>query len=63
MGQSMTFAVSAVVDETGTISGVRHSIESALQLGLDYQRQGYSNIRVTSEDAVFTLEQFRMLVE
>ncbi len=59
----MTFAVSAVVDQTGTISGVRLSIESALQLGLDYQREGYSNIRVTSEDAVFTLDQFRMLVE
>ena len=63
LGQSMTFAVSAAVDETGTISGVRHSIESALQLALDYQRQGYSNIRITSEDAVFMLEQFRMLVE
>ena len=59
----MTFAVSAVVDETGTVSGIRHSVESALQLALDYRRQGYSNIRITSEDAVFTLDQFRMLVE
>ncbi len=63
LAESMTFAVSAVVHETATISGVRHTTDKALQLALDYHRQGYSNIRVTSEDAVFTLEQFRMLVE
>jgi hypothetical protein len=59
----MSYLVSATVDDLSRVSGVRHNEQQALELALSYQRQGYKEIRVDGEDAVYTLEQFRRLVE
>lgn len=59
----MTYLVTATVHDLSRVSGVRHEAKQALQLALDYQRQGYSEIRITLVgDAVYTLEQFQDLV-
>ena len=59
----MIFAVSATFDEGGQVSGIRYSAKSALELALEYWRQGCTNIRVATEDDSFSLEEFRMLIE
>ena len=59
----MTYLVSATVDDLSRVSGVRHDERQALELALSYQRQGYKEIRVDAEDAVYSLDQFRRLVE
>ena len=59
----MIFKISASFDEGGQISGIRYDTKSALELALDYWRQGCTNIRITTEDASYSLEGFRMLVE
>jgi hypothetical protein len=42
---------------------VRKGDKEALKLALNYHRKGYKEIRVKAEDAVYSLEQFRRLVE
>jgi len=59
----MTYLVSAVIDDLARITGVRHDDRQALDLALSYERKGYKNIRVESEGIVYSLEQFRFLVE
>jgi hypothetical protein len=58
----MVYLISAVFDEGGKVSSVRHTAKEALKLALEYWRNGYTNIRVTVNDETYTLEQFRMLV-
>lgn len=58
----MHFLVSAAVDESGKVSGIRYSAESALELALEYQRQGFTNIRATTEEESLSLEELRTLV-
>jgi len=59
----MTYLVSATIDDLARTEGVRHDEKQALALALLYQRRGYKDIRVRTEDAVYSLEQFRGLVE
>jgi hypothetical protein len=59
----MIYLVSATVDDLSRVSGIRRGEKEALQLALSYHRQGYKEIRVEVEDAVYSLEQFRHLVE
>jgi hypothetical protein len=59
----MTYLVSAIIDDLSRVSGVRHNERQALELALSYQRQGYKDIRINAGDAVYSLEQFRHLVE
>ena len=58
----MVYLISAVFDEGGKVSSIRHTAKEALKLALEYWRNGYTNIRVTVNDETYTLEQFRMLV-
>lgn len=58
----MVYLISAVFDEGGTVSSVRYTAKEALKLALDYWRNGCTNVRVTVNDEIYTLEQFRMLV-
>ncbi len=58
----MVYLISAVFDEGGKVSSVRHTPKEALKLALEYWRNGCTNIRVTVNDETYTLEQFRMLV-
>lgn len=58
----MSFIVNAVVDDLSKVSGIRHSAESALELALEYQRQGFTHIRITTDDETLSLEELRMLV-
>ncbi len=58
----MVYLVSAVFDEGGTVSSIRYTAKEALKLALEYRRDGCTNVRVTVNDEVYTLEQFRMLV-
>ncbi len=63
MGQlRMIYVVSATFDEGGTVSSVRYTAKGALQLALEYWRDGFTNIRVTVNDEAYTLDQFRELV-
>jgi hypothetical protein len=55
--------VSATVDDLSRIAGVRHGLRQALELALGYEREGYKDIRVEVEGVVYSLAQFRMLVE
>jgi len=57
------YAVSATVDDLARVSGVRQDVKAALELALSYQRQRFKEIRIETDDATYTLEQFRMLVE
>lgn len=59
----MTYLVSATIDDLSRTSGVRHDEKEALKLALSYRKQGYKDIRIQAEDAVYSLEQFRHLVE
>ena len=58
----MSFLVSAVVDDLSTASGIRHSTERALELAIEYQRQGFTNIRITTGEETLSLEELRMIV-
>ena len=58
-----TCSVSATVDDLSRIAGVRHGLRQALELALGYEREGYKDIRVEVEGVVYSLAQFRMLVE
>jgi len=58
----VVYVVSATFDEGGKVSGVRYDGKNALQLALDYWRQGFTNIRVMVNDEIYTLEEFRMLI-
>ena len=62
-GLGMTFAISATVHESGRVTRVRYTAQSALEVALEYWRRGFTNIRVDTEDGSYSLEQFRMLVE
>jgi hypothetical protein len=59
----MTYLVSAVIDDLSRASGIRHDEKEALKLALSYRKQGYKEIRIEAEDAVYSLEQFRRLLE
>jgi hypothetical protein len=59
----MTFTASATVDESGRVTGLRYNAKSALALALEFRRQGFTNVRVDTEDGSYSLEHFRMLVE
>ena len=59
---TMTCVISAVIDEGGQVSGVRHDAQSALELALDYRRNGFTNVRVIVGDDSYSLEEFRMYV-
>ena len=58
----MVYVVSAVFDEGGKVSSVRYAAKDALKLALEYWRNGCTNIRVTVNDEIYTLEQFKELV-
>ena len=60
--RTLPYVVSAAVDETGTVRGVRFDVKSALALAHDYWKQGYTNIRVVIGDEAYSLDQFRPLV-
>jgi hypothetical protein len=53
----------ATIDEESSVAGARGDPEEALALALEYQRLGYSNIKVQAPDALYTLHQFRRLLE
>jgi hypothetical protein len=59
----MTYLVSATIDDLARTSGVRHHEREALALALHYLKLGYREIRVKTEDAEYSREQFRFLVE
>ena len=59
----MTYLVSATIDDLARIEGVRYDENQALTLALSYQRQGYKDIRVKTDDGAYSLAQFRFLVE
>jgi hypothetical protein len=60
----MVYAVSASVHDNASVSGARSDEKSALKLALEYRQQGFTNIRVVTEDgASYSLEEFRQLVE
>ena len=59
----MTYLISATIDDLAHIEGVRHDEKQALTLALSYQRQGYRDIKVQTDDCAYSLEQFRFLVE
>ena len=46
----MVYLISAVFDEGGKVSSIRHTAKEALKLALEYWRNGYTNIRVTVND-------------
>jgi len=58
-----TYSVSATVDDLSHIVGVRHSLGEALELALAYERGGYKDIRVEVDGVVYSLAQFRLLME
>lgn len=58
-----SYLVRAIIDDLARTSGVRHDVKQALLLALHYERQGYKDIRVKTDDAEYSLEQFRHLVE
>ena len=58
-----TYAVSAMVDDLSRVAGVRHSLREALELALAYQRDGCKDICVEVDGVVYSLAQFRLLVE
>ena len=58
-----TYSVTGTVDDLSRIVGVRHDLRQALELALGYEREGYKDIRVEVEGVVYSLAQFRMLVE
>lgn len=55
----MTYLVSATIDDLARTSEVRHHEREALALALHYLKLGYREIRVETEDAEYSLEQFR----
>jgi hypothetical protein len=59
----MPYAVTATIDEESNVAGVRSEPQEALALALEYQRLGYRNIRVEAPDALYTLHQFRILLD
>jgi hypothetical protein len=59
----MSYGVTASVDEGSSVSGVRHDEQSALQLALAYRQQGFANIQISTEDASYSLNEFRLLVD
>jgi hypothetical protein len=59
----MVYLISAVVDDLSRVSGVRHDARQALKLALDYHRQGFTDVRVKTDDAEYGLQEFRFLVE
>jgi hypothetical protein len=58
----MVYVVSATVDEGGKVSGIRYTDKTAIELALEYWRNGCTNIRVTLDSESYTLEEFRMLI-
>jgi hypothetical protein len=59
----MIYAVSATVHDNPSVSGARTDERSALKLALEYKQQGSTNIYVVTEDASYSLKEFRLLVE
>ena len=61
----MTYLVSATIDDLArtSVSATRPPKGEALALALHYLKLGYREIRVKTEDADYSLEQFRFLVE
>lgn len=59
----MVYAVSATVHDNASVSGARTDERSALKLALEYRQQGFTNVRIATEDASYSLEEFRTLVE
>jgi hypothetical protein len=59
----MPYGVTATIDHESKVSGVRSEPKEALALALEYQRLGYREIRVEAPDALYTLHQFRLLLE
>lgn len=59
----MVYAVTATVHDNASVSGARRDERSALELALEYREQGFTNIRIVAEDASYSLEEFRRLVE
>jgi hypothetical protein len=58
-----TYSVTATVDDLSHIASVRHDLDQALEVALEYERAGYKDIRVEAEGVVYSMAQFRMLVE
>lgn len=58
-----TYSVSATVDDLSRVAGVRHSLGEALDLALAYERDSYKDICVDVDGVVYSLAQFRLLVE
>lgn len=58
-----TYSVSATVDDLSRVAGVRHSLREALELALAYQHNGYKDICVEVDGVMYSLAQFRLLVE
>lgn len=58
-----TYSVTATVDDLSRIAGVRHDLRQALEPALAYERVGYTDIRVEVDGVVYSMAQFRMLVE
>lgn len=58
-----TYSVTATVDDLSHIAAVRHDLDQALEVALEYERAGYKDIRVEAEGVVYSMAQFRMLVE
>ena len=58
-----TYSVTGTVDDLSRIVGVRHDLRQALELALGYERSGYRDIRIEAEGVVYSMAQFRMLVE
>lgn len=59
----MIFVVSASFEGSGTVSSIRYTEENALKLALEYRQQGHTNVRIAMDDATYTLEEFRWLIE
>lgn len=59
----MPYGVTATVNGGGSVFGVRHDEQSALQLALSYRNQGFINIQISTEDASYSLTEFRLLVD
>ena len=49
----MVYAVSASVHDNASVSGARTDERSALNLALEYRQQGFTNIRIITEDASY----------
>ena len=59
----MPYAVTATIDHESNVVGVRGEPEEALALALEYQRLAYRNSKVEAPDALYTLHQFRILLD